>query len=88
MKSKYASKYKFKIGDKIRSNYRSRFQGIIIDIEKWDNTSGYICVVIPILTSDGRKQRKRMVKSYDPYWLEPCDFNDDLINQDWLKVAR
>ena len=65
----------FHIGDKVQSVFRSRWHGIVVDEDYVKSIDGKlnhpICVVKPLLTVDGRPQRKARLRSLSEAWLRP-----------------
>jgi hypothetical protein len=69
---------KFRIGDKVQSSFRSRWHGIVVE-ELWvQSFEGKgkklpLCLVVCLLTADGRPQRKPHVTRLSERWLDPSD---------------
>jgi hypothetical protein len=65
---------RFKVGDKVKSNYRNCWHGIIIaELECIDfshKKCNYIYNVIPIIDSKGNFQRKLTIHQLSGRWLE------------------
>ena len=59
---------KLKIGDTVKSHFRARWTGIIIDIEKRKNISDLATIKV-ILDRNGNKLRKPIIKTLDVGWL-------------------
>jgi hypothetical protein len=70
---------KFKIGDKVQSRYAAGWHGIVKGIH-WipscDKKSQHaIYSVLPIITVDGRKQRKPKIHTLNGHWLKPSNMD-------------
>lgn len=75
----------FEVGDKVQSKYRARFHGIVLGVE-WTQYNGGnypLYFVVPLLTVDGRPQRKRHCRRLSGYWLEKSD-----MEMEWPKNAK
>lgn len=63
-------KNKLKVGDTVKSHFRAKWTGKVIDIELRSNGLSPIAVVKVFLDRNGRPLRKPIRKRLDSNWLE------------------
>lgn len=76
-----------KIGESVISHFRSRWRGVILDIEKYQSTT--ICTVLVIKDRNGNTPRKRILRKLSIWWLTECeDLDTSHINKDWFVLRN
>lgn len=84
---KTVNKENIRIGDKVKSNFRAKWKGVVVGEITWSHPSIYGRMFLPVValmvTPKGKAQpyRKTMVLNYT--WLEKTDFDDKLYRKDW-----
>jgi len=70
-------KQQFKEGDKVQSVFRAQWHGIVVGVRWVKSVDGKkknkIYLVLPLLTEDGRLQRKTRLRSLSGRWLKMSD---------------
>lgn len=87
-----------KVGTFVRSEFRSRWEGVVIKVEtgrckKWANGGYYSsvtytdCTVLILRDKNGNVPHRRIIKYLDAGWLTEIPSIDmSHINKDWLKI--
>lgn len=69
------AKCKFKVGDRVRSHYGSRWYGIVVGLDHFRGSTRQevICLVVHVLDIWGKPQPKLALHRLNQDWLEKSD---------------
>ena len=81
---------KIEKGDFVESNYRSRWQGVVLESVPYKlnypvKSTGYVCTILILKDGNGKLPRRRIVRHLNQDWLTKInEFDTSHINKDWF----
>lgn len=68
----------------VRSSFRSRWRGLVLDREKRKGAGALLTIVI-LVDQHGNRMRRRILTRLDEHWTTRCEPIDlSQVNPDWL----